>query len=117
MRPFAEALNALEPELLERLDVSSSAGRRRAWPIERVEKLLAESTRAALRGLTFETDSRPARGDRAPAAPRHARRNPVVRRELAEHDLRVPRERIPFHRKQRLRAFASSLHPKTTTAC
>jgi glycosyltransferase involved in cell wall biosynthesis len=55
MRPFAEALNALEPELLRRVDVEFLGRPTPAWPTERVAELLDDSTRAALRGLTFET--------------------------------------------------------------
>ena len=55
MRPFAAALNTLEPELLERLDVSFIGRTTPPWPVEAIKELLSEETRRALRGLTFET--------------------------------------------------------------
>jgi hypothetical protein len=55
LRPFLAALNALEPELLERLDVGFIGRPTPPWPIDAVKELLSEQTRRALRGLTFET--------------------------------------------------------------
>ena len=55
MRPFAAALNALEPELLERLDVSFIGRTTPPWPVEAIKELLSEPTRRTLRSLTFET--------------------------------------------------------------
>jgi glycosyltransferase involved in cell wall biosynthesis len=55
VRPFVGALDVLEPELLERLDVVFIGRPTPPFPIERVKELLSEPTRRALRGLTFET--------------------------------------------------------------
>src|SRR5207249_4537022 len=55
LQPFLGALNALEPELLARVDVEFIGRPTSAWPVERVTELLAESTRQALRGVTFQT--------------------------------------------------------------
>jgi glycosyltransferase involved in cell wall biosynthesis len=55
VRPFVAALNALDPELLERLDVDFIGRPTPPWPVEGVKELLSEQTRRALRGLTFET--------------------------------------------------------------
>jgi glycosyltransferase involved in cell wall biosynthesis len=55
VRPFAAALNALEPELLERLDVTFIGRTTPPWPVEAIKELLSVETRHALRGLTFET--------------------------------------------------------------
>jgi glycosyltransferase involved in cell wall biosynthesis len=56
LRPFAEALNALEPELLERLELEFVGRTTPSWPPDRVERLLSEPTRRALRRVTFESD-------------------------------------------------------------
>jgi glycosyltransferase involved in cell wall biosynthesis len=55
VRPFAAALNALEPELLEQLDVTFIGRTTPPWPVDAIKELLSEETRRALRGLTFET--------------------------------------------------------------
>jgi glycosyltransferase involved in cell wall biosynthesis len=55
VRPFVAALNALEPELLGRLHVQFLGRPTPSWPIESVEGLLTARTRAAMRGLSFET--------------------------------------------------------------
>lgn len=55
VRPFTEGLNALDPELLREVDVEFLGRPTPAWPVERVAGLLDEPTRAAVRGLTFET--------------------------------------------------------------
>jgi glycosyltransferase involved in cell wall biosynthesis len=48
VRPFIAALNALEPELLEDVDVEFIGRPTPAWPVERVRELLS------LRDVTFE---------------------------------------------------------------
>ena len=48
VRPFIAALNALEPELLEQVDVEFLGRPTPAWPVERVRELLS------LRDATFE---------------------------------------------------------------
>lgn len=55
LRPFLGALNTLEPELLARVDVDFIGRPTPPWPVERVSELLADSTRRALRSLSFET--------------------------------------------------------------
>ena len=55
VRPFLAALNALEPELLEQLDVEFVGRPTPPWPVERVTELLSEETRAVLRSVSFET--------------------------------------------------------------
>src|SRR6266540_6641910 len=55
VRPFVAALNALEPELLERLDVAFIGRPTAPWPVDGVKELLSEQARRALRGLAFET--------------------------------------------------------------
>jgi glycosyltransferase involved in cell wall biosynthesis len=56
VRPFAAALNALEPELLARVDVEFLGRPTPPLPVEGVQALLTDRTRAALRGLSFETE-------------------------------------------------------------
>jgi glycosyltransferase involved in cell wall biosynthesis len=55
VRPFVGALDALEPELLERIEVAFLGRPTPPWPVERVEQLLSPPTRRALRRLSFET--------------------------------------------------------------
>jgi glycosyltransferase involved in cell wall biosynthesis len=55
VRPFAEALNALSPALLSRIDVEFLGRPTAAWPVERVHDLLSDETRRAVRSLSFET--------------------------------------------------------------
>jgi glycosyltransferase involved in cell wall biosynthesis len=55
LRPFAAGLDALEPDLLARLEVEFIGRTTPPWPVERVRELLSEDTQRALRGLSFET--------------------------------------------------------------
>jgi glycosyltransferase involved in cell wall biosynthesis len=55
VRPFLAALNALEPELLARIEVEFIGRPTPPWPVERVMELLSAGTRQALRSLSFET--------------------------------------------------------------
>jgi glycosyltransferase involved in cell wall biosynthesis len=55
VRPFVGALNSLEPELLERVDVDFIGRPTPPWPVHVVREMLSEQTWRALRGLTFET--------------------------------------------------------------
>ena len=55
VRPFVEALNMLEPELLERVEVEFLGRSTPAWPVERVKSLFSERTARALRGVAFES--------------------------------------------------------------
>ena len=55
LRPFAAALNMLEPELLRRVELEFVGAATAAWPPERVEALLSDGVRTALRSISFET--------------------------------------------------------------
>ena len=55
LRQLAAALNALEPELLERLELEFLGRPTASWPTARVEALLSERTRRALREISFHT--------------------------------------------------------------
>jgi glycosyltransferase involved in cell wall biosynthesis len=55
IQPFLGALNLLEPELLERVDVEFIGRPTPLWPVERVRNVLSERTRSTLRALSFET--------------------------------------------------------------
>lgn len=55
VRPFVEALNLLEPELLERVELEFLGRSTPAWPVERVTGLFSERTARALRGIVFES--------------------------------------------------------------
>src|SRR5205823_6179033 len=54
VRPFLAALNALEPEWLERFAVEFIGRPTPPWPVERVTELLSEETRRTLRRVSFE---------------------------------------------------------------
>jgi hypothetical protein len=54
LKPFAAALNMLEPELLERVELEFIGKPTATWPRDRVEQLLSEETRRALRDVSFE---------------------------------------------------------------
>jgi glycosyltransferase involved in cell wall biosynthesis len=56
LKPFAAGLNALPPELLRDVELEFVGGATPAWPPRRIEALLAERTRRALRRISFETD-------------------------------------------------------------
>jgi glycosyltransferase involved in cell wall biosynthesis len=56
VKPFAMALNTLGPELLTGLELEFVGAATPAWPPERVEALLSDDTRRALREVRFETD-------------------------------------------------------------
>jgi glycosyltransferase involved in cell wall biosynthesis len=56
LREFAAGLNALEPELLGRVELELLGKPTATWPVERVAALFSEQTTRALRALTFETD-------------------------------------------------------------
>jgi glycosyltransferase involved in cell wall biosynthesis len=56
LRPFAAALNALEPESLRGLEVEFVGKTTRTWTRDRTEALLSETTRSALARVTFETE-------------------------------------------------------------
>ncbi|TML04767.1 MAG: glycosyltransferase [Actinobacteria bacterium] len=56
LKPFAAGLNALEPELLQRIELEFLGAPTRAWPPERITALLSDTARAALRRISFATD-------------------------------------------------------------
>jgi glycosyltransferase involved in cell wall biosynthesis len=56
LKPFADGLNALPPELLRGVELEFVGGATPAWPPRRIEGLLAEPTRQALRRVSFETE-------------------------------------------------------------
>jgi glycosyltransferase involved in cell wall biosynthesis len=56
LKPFAAGLNALPPELLHDVELEFVGGATPAWPPQRIEALLADRTRRALRRISFETD-------------------------------------------------------------
>jgi O-antigen biosynthesis protein len=56
LTPFAAALNKLEPEQLARVELEFIGKPTGTWPPERVEELLTEETRRALRGISFESE-------------------------------------------------------------
>jgi O-antigen biosynthesis protein len=55
LKPFAGALNALEPELLDGLELEFVGKTTATWTRNRVLALLSESTISALRRVTFHT--------------------------------------------------------------
>jgi glycosyltransferase involved in cell wall biosynthesis len=56
LKPFAAGLNELPPELLRDVELEFVGGATPAWPPRRIEALLNEQTRRALRRISFETD-------------------------------------------------------------
>ena len=56
VRQFIAGLNALEPELLEGLEVEFIGRTAKYWQPERVEALLSDTARHALRRVSFETE-------------------------------------------------------------
>jgi hypothetical protein len=56
LRPFAAALNAVEPELLQRVELEFVGAATPAWPPERIEGMLSDTVKTALRSISFETD-------------------------------------------------------------
>jgi glycosyltransferase involved in cell wall biosynthesis len=56
VEPFVAGLNALPPELLQRIELEFLGRTTKYWDPERVDALFAEQTRQALRRVTFETE-------------------------------------------------------------
>lgn len=56
LRPFATALNRLEPELLRGRELEFVGAPTPAWPPRQVESLLSDDVRGALTGISFATD-------------------------------------------------------------
>ena len=55
LKPFAAGLNALDPALLENIELEFLGASTRAWPPERISALLSDTARAAFRRISFET--------------------------------------------------------------
>ncbi|MFL5944912.1 MAG: glycosyltransferase, partial [Gaiellaceae bacterium] len=93
---FAGALNALEPELLEGVEVEFLGGPSKNWDPDRVAALISQRTTRALRSLSFETGlgqqdalARLGRPGTLAVMPSRAENSPNVVYECLE-------ERIPF---------------------
>jgi glycosyltransferase involved in cell wall biosynthesis len=56
LRPFAAAINALDAELLGRIELEFLGAPTQAWSPDRVLALIDEPARVSLRKITFETD-------------------------------------------------------------
>jgi glycosyltransferase involved in cell wall biosynthesis len=56
LEPFAAGLNRIEPQLLRKVELEFLGKATPAWPPQRVEGLLSDTTRESLRGITFETN-------------------------------------------------------------
>jgi glycosyltransferase involved in cell wall biosynthesis len=56
LKPFAAGLNALDPALLQTIELEFLGAPTRAWPPERISALLSETTQGALRNISFTTD-------------------------------------------------------------
>jgi glycosyltransferase involved in cell wall biosynthesis len=55
VEPFVRGLNALDPELLGRIELEFLGGLTKDWEPESVAGLISERTKLALRGLSFQT--------------------------------------------------------------
>ncbi|HLB18474.1 MAG TPA: glycosyltransferase family 4 protein [Gaiellaceae bacterium] len=55
LRPFVAAVNAVEPELLRRVELEFLGAATPAWPPERIEAMFSKTAKAALRGISFQT--------------------------------------------------------------
>jgi glycosyltransferase involved in cell wall biosynthesis len=55
LEPFADALNALEPELLARVELEFLGKPTATWSVDRVASLLSPRTQDALRGVSYRT--------------------------------------------------------------
>jgi glycosyltransferase involved in cell wall biosynthesis len=55
VRPFVAGINSLEPELLEGIELDFLGRETPAWTPERIDGLLSEHAKRALRTVTFET--------------------------------------------------------------
>src|SRR5436190_17543502 len=53
---FAAALNRLQPQLLDGIELEFIGRPTPTWPPERVEQLLSQETRAALKGISFASE-------------------------------------------------------------
>jgi glycosyltransferase involved in cell wall biosynthesis len=56
LRPFIGAINALDPELLRRVELEFLGRATPAWPPERIDALLSEDAKASLTEISFHTD-------------------------------------------------------------
>ena len=55
VRPFVAGINALEPELLEGIELDFLGRETPVWTPERIDAMLSEHAKRALRNVTFET--------------------------------------------------------------
>ncbi|HEY8776001.1 MAG TPA: glycosyltransferase family 4 protein [Gaiellaceae bacterium] len=55
LRPFIAAINALEPELLRRVELEFLGRATPAWPAERIDALLSQHAKTALAEISFHT--------------------------------------------------------------
>jgi glycosyltransferase involved in cell wall biosynthesis len=56
LQPFLAALNALDPDLLDGIDLEFLGRATDAWPPERIEQLVSARAKTALRRIAFETE-------------------------------------------------------------
>lgn len=56
LRPFIDAVNSLDPELLRRVELEFLGRATPAWPPERIDALLSEQAKSALTEISFHTD-------------------------------------------------------------
>jgi glycosyltransferase involved in cell wall biosynthesis len=57
LKQFAAGLNQLDPELLRDIELEFLGRATPTWPPERIESLLSDDVRAAVRRITFETNA------------------------------------------------------------
>src|SRR5262249_4720071 len=55
LKPFIAGVNALDAQLLARIELEFLGSATPAWPTSRIETMLAAPTRAALRSISFQT--------------------------------------------------------------
>lgn len=55
LRPFAAGLDELDDRLLSKVELEFLGAATKPWPTDRVEALLSDRVRRALRGISFET--------------------------------------------------------------
>jgi glycosyltransferase involved in cell wall biosynthesis len=56
LQPFLAGVNALDPRLLDGVELLFIGRSTPAWPPDRIETTISEPAKAALRGISFETD-------------------------------------------------------------
>ena len=103
VRPFVAGINALEPELLEGIELDFLGRDTPVWTPERIDALLSEQAKRALRNVVFETKLDQHEALARLSRARHAGGHALTRRQLPQHGLRVPRAQHPLHGEQRWR--------------